>query len=139
MEDNMTLQETFEQWHNHKLAEWNTLSEMLKGHPEELLRPWTAEQLELAKAPLRLPTLWYWFEQQTLTHRKRSTVVTPSNLGLVDKRLRDVTVIKGRKGSGMSLFALAQAWQLKKHFGKKVVSNYNPKPFWGMYDNSRFP
>ena len=49
-------------------------------------------------------------------------------------RLRGIVVLEGRKGTGMTLSSTALTWWLREHFGKRVVSNYNLKPSWGMYN-----
>ena len=65
---------------------------------------------------LRLPRLFYHLHKQI--------------------RPRHIVMVEGRKGTGMMLSSVALTFKLQEHFGKRVINNYNPKPFWDVYNNT---
>jgi len=72
------------------------------------------ERISEVDSMLRLPRLFYHLYKQI--------------------RPRHLIIVEGHKGTGMTLSSTALAFKLREHFGKRVVNNYNPKPFWNMYD-----
>jgi len=72
------------------------------------------ERISEVDSMLRLPRLFYYLYKQI--------------------RPRHFAMVEGRKGTGMTLSSVALTYKFREHFGKRVVNNYDPKPFWDMYN-----